>query len=118
MINFIDDNKQFYGIKLICRALPIAPSTYRLAKGLEIHPEKRSLRSHHGGFYISEIKRIWQDRKCRYGTRKVWQQMKADGIKVARCTVDRLMKQHGLQGVWRGKNKMTTNSRNVIQPRK
>jgi len=44
--------------------------------------------------------------------------MKADGIKVARCTFDRLMKQHGLQRVWRGKNKMTTNSRSVIQPRK
>ena len=37
--------------------------------------------------------------------------MKADGLKVARCTVERLMSQHGLQGVWRGKGKITTNSR-------
>ena len=37
--------------------------------------------------------------------------MKADGLKVARCTVERLMRQHGLQGVWRGKGKITTNSR-------
>ena len=37
--------------------------------------------------------------------------MKADGVKVARCTIERLMKQHGLQGVWRGKGKFTTNSR-------
>ena len=61
---------------------------------------------------LSEIKRIWQDSKCRYGVRKVWQQMKVDGIKIARCTVERLMKQHGLQGVWRSKSKLTTNSRN------
>ena len=37
--------------------------------------------------------------------------MKSDGLKVARCTVERLMRQHGLQGVWRGKGRITTNSR-------
>ena len=37
--------------------------------------------------------------------------MKADGIHVARCTVERLMKQYGMQGVWRDKGKITTNSR-------
>ena len=78
MISFIDDNKQFYGVELICRVLPIAPSTYHRAKDLEDCPEKRSLRSQHDDFYISEIKRIWRDSKCRYGVRKVWQQMKSD----------------------------------------
>ncbi|MBK3392554.1 IS3 family transposase [Psychrobacter sp. M9-54-1] len=111
MIQFIDDHKNNYGVELICRVLPIAPSTYHRAKDLESYPEKRSLRSQHDDFYISEIKRIWQDSKCRYGARKVWQQMKADGLKVARCTIERLMRQHGLQGVWRGKGKITTHSR-------
>ena len=111
MIQFIEDNKHLYGVELICRVLPIAPSTYHRAKYLEDCPEKRSFRSQHDDFYISEIKHIWQDSKCRYGARKVWQQMKADGLKVARCTVERLMRQHGLQGVWRGKGKITTNSR-------
>ncbi|WP_201549609.1 IS3 family transposase [Psychrobacter sp. Pi2-1] len=111
MIQFIDDHKNNYRVELICRVLPIAPSTYHRAKDLESYPEKRSLRSQHDDFYISEIKRIWQDSKCRYGARKVWQQMKADGLKVARCTIERLMRQHGLQGVWRGKGKITTNSR-------
>ena len=111
MVDFIDDNKAEYRVGLICRVLPIAPSTYHRAKDLESYPEKRSLRSQHDDFYISEIKRIWQDSKCRYGARKVWQQMKADGLKVARCTIERLMKQHGLQGVWRSKGKITTNSR-------
>ncbi|MGB2786664.1 MAG: IS3 family transposase [Psychrobacter sp.] len=111
MISFIDDNKYLYGIEPICRVLPIAPSTYYHAKDLSDNPHKSSLRSQHDDFYIGEIKRIWQVSKCRYGARKVWQQMKADGLKVARCTIERLMRQHGLQGVWRGKGKITTNSR-------
>jgi hypothetical protein len=84
MIQFIDDHKHHYGIEPICKVLPITPSTYHRAKNLEICPEKRSLRQQHDDFYISKIKRIWQDNKCRYGVRKVWQQMKADGIHVAR----------------------------------
>ena len=111
MINFIDNHKQLYGIESICRVLPIAPSTYYRAKDLESCPEKRSLRRQHDDFYIREIRRIWQDSKCRYGARKVWRQMIANGTHVARCTVERLMKQYGLQGVWRGKSKITTNSR-------
>ena len=111
MVQFIDDYRGSYGVELICRVLPIAPSTYHRAKDLESYPEKRSLRSQHDDYYLSEIKRIWQDSKCRYGARKVWQQMKADGLKVARCTIERLMRQHGLQGVWRGKGKITTHSR-------
>ena len=111
MISFIDDNKQFYGIEPICRVLPIAPSTYYRAKDLSDNPHKRSLRRQHDDYYISEIKHIWQDSKCRYGARKVWQQMKVDGIHVARCTVERLMTQYELQGIWRGKEKITTHSR-------
>ena len=113
MISFIDDNKLEYGALAICRVLPIAPSTYHRKKYLANNPEKRSRRQQHENYYIyiSEIKRIWTDSKCRYGARKVWQQMQADGICVARCTIERLMKQYGLQGVWRGKGKITTNSR-------
>ncbi|MDE4454831.1 IS3 family transposase [Psychrobacter sp. DAB_AL62B] len=110
MVPFIDENKHLYGVELICQVLPIAPSTYHREKYLANNPEKRSLRSQHNDFYISEIRCIWQDRKCRYGARKVWQQIKANGLEVARCTVERLMGQYELQGVWRGKNKVTTNS--------
>ena len=78
MVDFIDDNKHQYGTQAICRVLLIAPSTYHRAKELEYCPEKCSLRSQHDDFYISEIRRIWQDRKCRYGARKVWQQMMTD----------------------------------------
>ena len=96
MVNFIDDHKNNYGIEPICRVIPIAPSTYYRAKYLEYYPKKRSLCRQHDDFYISEIRRIWQDSKCHYGARKVWQQMKVDGIHVARCTVERLMKQHSI----------------------
>ena len=91
MVQFIDDYRGSYGVELICRVLPIAPSTYHRTKDLECCPERRSLRSQHDDYYLSEIKRIWQDSKCRYGARKVWRQMKADGIYIARCTVERLM---------------------------
>ena len=111
MVQFIDENKSIYGILAICRVLPIAPSTYYRTKDLNDNPEKRSQRSQHDDFYLNEIKRIWQDSKCRYGTRKVWKQLKAEGIHPARCTVERLMRQHGMQGIWRGKGKITTKSR-------
>lgn len=111
MVQFIDNHKQLYWIESICRVLPIAPSTYYRAKGLEGCPEKRSLRSQHDDFYISEIKRNWQDSKCRYDAHKIWRQIKADGVYVARCTVERLMRQYGVQGIWRSKVKITTNSR-------
>jgi transposase InsO family protein len=78
---------------------------------MESYHEKRSRRQQHDDFYISEIRRIWQDSKCRYGARKIWQHMKANGTHVPRCTVERLMRQHGIQGVWRGKGKINTNSR-------
>ena len=66
------------------------PLYYR-AKELEFSPEKRSQRSQHDDFYLNEIKRIWKNSKCRYGVRKVWQQMKADGPYLARCTVERFL---------------------------
>ena len=71
MVDFIDDYRDSYGVEPICKALPIVPSTYYRIKDLEGHPEKRSRRQQHDDFYIGEIKRIWQDSKCRYGVRKV-----------------------------------------------
>lgn len=61
---------------------------------------------------MEQIKQIWQDSGCRYGIRKVWHKLKQDGLsKLVRCTVERLMKQLGIQGVWRGKGKITTKQR-------
>jgi len=105
-------NLKNYGIEPIGRVLPIFPSIYYREKYLVNNPEKRSFRSQHDRFYLNEIRRIWQDSKSRYGVRKVCQQMKADGTCVTSCTLERLIRQHGLQGIWRSKGKITTNSCN------
>ena len=111
IVNFIDENKNQYGALAICRVLPIAPSTFYSVKDLESLPEKHSLHSQHDEFYLSEIRRIQQDSRYRYGARKVWQHIKANGAHVAQSAVERLMKQYQLQGVWRGKGKIITHSR-------
>ena len=61
--------------------------------------------------HAEQIKRIWKESSGRYGVRKVWQKLKREGYIIARCTVARLMQKLGIQGVWRGKNKQTTRSR-------
>ena len=60
---------------------------------------------------MEQIKQIWRDSGCRYGIRKVWHSLKQDGLpKLARCTVERLMKKLGIQGVLRGKGKSPPDS--------
>ena len=54
------------------------------------------------------IKRVWNDNLQVYGADKVWMQMNREGAAAARCTVERLMRQLGLQGVRRGKVVRTT----------
>ena len=105
MINFIDDEKKKYGALSICRILPIAPSTYYRIKDEQENPEKQSRRKQSDKHLMAQIKQIWQASGCRYGIRKVWHKLKQDGMpKLGRCTVERLMKQLGIQGVWRALN--------------
>ena len=112
MVKFIDDEKEKYGVEPICRILPIAPSTYYRIKDAQDNPEKQSRRKQSDKHLMAQIKQIWQASGCRYGIRKVWHKLKQDGLsKLGRCTVERLMKQLGIQGVWRGKGKITTKQR-------
>ena len=112
MVKFIDDEKKKYGVESICRILPIAPSTYYRIKDEQENPEKQSRRKQSDKHLMEQIKQIWRDSGCRYGIRKVWHKLKQEGLpKLARCTVERLMKQLGIQGVWRGKGKITTKQR-------
>ena len=73
--------------------------------------EHRAKRDLHDLHHAEQIKRIWKESSGRYGVRKVWQKLKREGYIIARCTVARLMQKLGIQGVWRGKNKQTTRSR-------
>jgi len=108
MVGFIDRHRGEYGVEPICQVLPIAPSTYHRHKELGRYPEKRSKRSQRDDQLSREIQRVWQENHCNYGARKVWKQLHRESIKVARCTVERLMKNLGIAGVRRGKRCITT----------
>ncbi len=58
--------------------------------------------------HSAAIQRIHEDNLSVYGARKVWRQMRREGLEVARCTVERLMRQLGLHGVVRGARCRTT----------
>ena len=108
MIAFIDDHRQDHGVEPICRVLPIAPSTYHLNVAKRADPARLSLRAKRDLALKPEVKRVFKQNYGVYGVRKVWRQMKREGFDVARCTIARLMKGMGLQGVIRGKPVRTT----------
>jgi len=106
MIVFIDDHRGEYGVEAICRVLPIAPSTYHQAVARD--PSKACLRRQRDAALAPKIKAAWEASGQRYGAMKVWYEMAENNVAVARCTVVRLMKEMGIQGVIRGKGKKTT----------
>lgn len=108
MISFIDEYRSVFGVEPICRLLPIAPSTYyeNVAKRLDIN--RLSVRTRNDISLKIEIRRVFEQNFCVYGVRKVWRQLKREGFDVARCTVARLMRSMGLQGIIRGKPVKTT----------
>ena len=108
MIGFIEDQRGIYGVESICRQLLIAPSTYYTHKVRQLDPAKIPFRLKQDQWLAVEIKRVWDNNFRVYGARKVWRQLKREGIEVARCTVERLMKQLGIQGAVRGKKCQTT----------
>lgn len=108
MVAFIDEHRETMGVEPICSALPIAPSTYYENKAIAADPERGSPRRKRDATLREEIKRVWESNLSVYGPRKVWRQLKREGHRVARCTIERLMGQMGLRGVVRGKTKRTT----------
>ncbi|SFJ27639.1 Transposase InsO and inactivated derivatives [Albimonas pacifica] len=108
MIAFIDDHRVEHGVEPICRVLPIAPSTYYAHQALRRDPSRRSDRARRDDDLRPQIDRVFDENYRVYGVRKVWRQMQREGRDVARCTVARLMKDMGLQGVIRGKKPRTT----------
>ncbi len=111
MVAFIDAHREEYGVEPICKMLPIAPSTYYELKARERDPARRPARQKRDAELCPQIQRVWQENFCAYGARKTWKQLKREQVKVARCTVQRLMRQMGLCGVTRGKAFKVTCSR-------
>ena len=108
MIAFIDDHRQAHGVEPICRLLPIAPSTYHAHLARRRDPARASARARRDGGLRLEIARVHAENFGVYGARKVWRQLRREGVAVARCTVERLMRAMGLQGAVRSKAVRTT----------
>lgn len=88
--------------------LQIAPSGYWLHAAQQRNPALRCQRVQRDGVLAPQIERVWRANMQVYGADKVWKQLNREGISIARCTVERLMKRLGLQGVRRGKVLRTT----------
>jgi len=108
MIAFIDAHRDVHGVEPICRMLPIAPSTYHAHAARRADPGKLPARAQRDITLTAEIRRVYEENFRVYGIRKVWRQLLREGTAVARCTVARLMRTMGLQGVVRGKRVRTT----------
>ena len=102
-MKFIEEHRERWGVEPICRVLQFAPATYYAARTRPASAKElwdRELKP--------EIQRIWNENFRVYGADKVWAQLRREGYRVARCTVERLMRDLGLRGVVRGKTPRTT----------
>ena len=107
-MSFIDAHRGRYGVGPVCAEVPIAPSTYYEHKAREGEPERAPGRVRRDGWLCGEIRRVYAEPFGVYGVRKVWRQLRREGVAVARCTVARLTRRLGLQGAVRGRRAKTT----------
>ena len=117
MVSFINQHKDEYGVESMCSVLPIAPSTYYEHARRKREPERRPVREKRDEQLRSEIGRVYQDNQLVYGAKKVWRQLRREDVRVARCTVARLMAQMGLRGAGRGRAFKVTTVANDRQDR-
>ena len=97
-----------FGVEPMCRVLQIAPSTWHEHVRRKADPARLSARAKRDAELSAEIQRVHAENFGVYGVRKVWRQLQREGLSMARCTVARLMKALGLEGVVRGKRMKTT----------
>jgi putative transposase len=102
-VTFIDDHRTNWGVEPICQTLQFAPATYYAAK-----TRPRCARKERDEELKAQIRRVWTEHLRVYGADKVWAQLKREGVPVARCTVERLMRVLSLQGAVRGKTYVRT----------
>jgi transposase InsO family protein len=108
MVRFLDDHRDQYGIEPMCAVVPIAPSTYFHQQRQVRDPGRRSARAQRDEVLRVAIQRVWDANFQVYGPRKVWRELGREGLRVARCTVARLMRAMGLAGAVRGRAWITT----------
>jgi putative transposase len=108
VVRFIDQHRDRFGVEPICTVLQFAPSRYWREAARRRDPALRPARLQRDAALVPEIERVWTSNLKVYGADKVWKQLHREGIPVARCTVERLMRRHGWQGARRGKRVRTT----------
>lgn len=113
-MEFIDRHRATYGVEPICKVLQIAPSGYRRHAARQRNPQLRCARVKRDEALLPRISQVWQSNMQVYGAKKVWRQLKREGVAVARCTVERLMRLEGLHGVRRGRVIRTTRADRAI----
>lgn len=118
MIAFIDSHKDRrteglrWGVEPICAVLPIASQTYYAARSRP--PSTRQTRDE---MLAAEVLRVWEQNYSVYGAPKVWRQLNREGIEVARCTVERLMRRLGIRGAVRGGTRPRTTTSDAADER-
>ncbi len=117
MVRFIDEHRAKFGVEPICAVLPIAPSVYYEQRARQREPDRCPPRVRRDRELCEHIRRVWQANREVYGVRKVWQQLRREGHAVARCTVQRLMRQLELRGVVRGRRFKITTQPDTAAPR-
>jgi hypothetical protein len=107
-MGFMEAHVSDFGVEPICRVLQIAPSTWHEHARRKADPDRLPRRAKRDAELSVQIRRVFEENFDVYGVRKIWKQLAREGIAVARCTVARLMKAMGLEGVVRGKRRKTT----------
>ena len=105
---FIDEHRAAHGVEPICRALQVVPSVYRRHAARQRNPALLPARARRDVYLLPQVQRVYDQNLQVYGADKVWRQLRREGTAVARCTVERLMRLRGLQGVRRGRSVRTT----------
>ena len=105
---FVDAHRGRFGVEPICKVLQIAPSGYRRHAARRREPALSPTRAQRDALLMPKIELVWRVNLGVYGADKVWRALRREGTSVARCTVERLMRQQGLRGVVRGKVVRTT----------
>ena len=105
---FIDAERSVYGVEPICAVLQVAPAGCYQRRPVRADPTKQSPRVRRDAALLEQIRAVFRDHHEVYGVRKIWHQLQREGVTVARCTVARLMRLAGLQGIVRGRRTTTT----------
>lgn len=118
MIDFIEEHRDSFGVEPLCAVLPIAPATYYEHRARRRDPARRPKRFVRDAELRPKIRRVWDEsHDGTYGVEKVWRQLRREGVAVARCTVERLMREMSLRGVVRGRAfTLTTEADDAARP--